>query len=921
MNIHAIRRPQVLLATAIFALAFGVYLATLAPTISFWDCGEFITCSHIVGIPHQPGTPLYVLVGRVFDVLFGDPQITEPAFRTAWALNMMSAFFSALAVMLVYLIVLDLARRADPDSGWMAHAGAVVGALFLTFSETFWNNAVEAEVYGLSAFVMALVTWLALRWYEWRERPPSDLLLILIVYLLGLGVGFHLGVLLIFGGIFVLVLIARRWRASPDFWLVSAGLLLFILSMGVQNDLLLVLLLVLYLSVALWRGFAHGRWFALIGSAVFMLGISVHIMMLIRAGASPEPAINQTDPDTFSVLLSVLRREQYPTLNLLPRQADLGWQFGYYYGFLVDQFTFLSNGQGALARVSTFIGPIFLALFGVFHGIRRARPVIWLILVNYVINSHGLTLLLNFTDHEVRERDYFYFAAFMFVAVLIGLGSAALLRFAAGPEGLSLARIESESGAGGQGARQSAPAVRAGVLPRVTAAALVVVAALPLLLSQGVPFLGVPPHTKWFEHDRSDNRVPYEYARNILAGLDENAIIFTNGDNDTFPIWYLQEVEHFRRDVTVVNLSLVNLPWYVEQLRRREPPLDLSRSEQEIAALRPRLIEDPQTGQRQLLYVRDYVVHDIVTTNARRADARPVFFAVTIPRDNMELYFPHLSMEGLAYRLTPSKGPGDLPTTDGERLLANFFGVYRFSSLLTGADEPRHRRFAEMAGLGSDVAPGALDLDRVPAVNYQALVPLLGELRDDVYLDQNTRFLLGNYPVALARAGYQLREDGYEALRKDPTDTLTYDDRIGGALAAFELAGRLRPESDLVADFYPLLLLEHRRDRDALAYLDEVGPKLAPETRARAVANTAMAMAQVGQSHLAVEWLEEKIAAQPQDRIYHESLFRVFHFLGRRNEAERVVARWERLSGERDAAMQEALDTLDAQPRQQEVAP
>ncbi len=160
------RRPQVLIALGVFVVSLSVYVRTLAPTISFWDCGEFITCSHIVGIPHQPGTPLYVLVGRVFDIIFGSSGLDTPAMRTAWAVNFMSAVFSALAIALVYLIALDISRRADPDSGWLGHAGGVIGALFLLLSETFWNNAVEAEVYGLSAFVTALLTWLALKWYD-----------------------------------------------------------------------------------------------------------------------------------------------------------------------------------------------------------------------------------------------------------------------------------------------------------------------------------------------------------------------------------------------------------------------------------------------------------------------------------------------------------------------------------------------------------------------------------------------------------------------------------------------------------------------------------------------------------------------------------------------------------------------------------
>ena len=153
-----------------------------------------------MGVPHQPGTPLYVLVGRVFDIVFGSADITQASMRTAWAVNFMSAFFSALAVMFVYLIIWELARRADPGRGWLAHVGGVVGAFFLAFSETFWNNAIEAEVYGLSAFMMALLTWLAIRWYDHREHRGSNNLLLLMIYLLGLGVGFHLGSVLVYPG-------------------------------------------------------------------------------------------------------------------------------------------------------------------------------------------------------------------------------------------------------------------------------------------------------------------------------------------------------------------------------------------------------------------------------------------------------------------------------------------------------------------------------------------------------------------------------------------------------------------------------------------------------------------------------------------------------------------------------------------------
>ena len=117
-----LRRPQLLISAVVFLVTLGVYIATLNPTTPFWDAGEFITTSHIVGVPHQPGTPLYVLVGRVFDVVFGSADITQASMHTAWAVNFMSAFFSALAVMLIYLIIWELSRRADPDAGWLAHA-------------------------------------------------------------------------------------------------------------------------------------------------------------------------------------------------------------------------------------------------------------------------------------------------------------------------------------------------------------------------------------------------------------------------------------------------------------------------------------------------------------------------------------------------------------------------------------------------------------------------------------------------------------------------------------------------------------------------------------------------------------------------------------------------------------------------------
>lgn len=899
----ALARPQIPIAAAVFLLTLTVYAATMGPTTAFWDCGEFITTSHIVGIPHQPGTPLYVLVGRVFDVLSGSGDITSPQLGTAAAVNFMSAFFSALAVALIYLLIWELARRADPDGGWLAHAGAVTGALFLAFSETYWNNAVEAEVYGLAAFMIALLAWLTVRWYDQRERPGSDLLLLLIIYLLGLGVGFHLGTLLVYPGIFLLVWRAQgRLLAFYDLLLMSAGLAIFLFSTTTRNNGLILVLLLGYAALVALRA-GRGRRFALLGTGLFCVGLSVHAMMLIRAGASPEPWINQTDPDTFGTLMSVIRREQYPPLNPFTRQAPLPWQFGYYYQFLFKQFYFLGPGYGPLTAAGTVLGPIFLALVGLFQGLRRLRPLVLVPLAGYLINGEVLTLYLNFTDHEVRDRDYFYFAAFMFFAVFIGLGASALLRYLLGREGPSAAEVEAKGG----NWRATAPAVaRAPWTVRAGAGVLVLLALLPL----------APGHVKWFEHDNSDNRIAYEYAWNILAGLDKDAILFTNGDNDTFPIWYLQMVEKFRTDVTVVNLSLVNLPWYIKQLKHADEPLAMRRSDQEIDALRHKAFEDPKSGEVTYIMIKDYVVHDIITTNYAQAQ-RPVFFAVTIPRENMERYYANLQMEGMAYRLLDKASPDELPTTDPQRVLQNMLGAYSMGSLMTGDSEARRAAYAAMAGVASDAGSPRLgetgrDLgDR----DLQSLAGMLGAMRTDVFRNANARHLLGNYPAALNRAGYEFY---LQADKVALTDSATYRGLLNKALTAFGASLAVAPFNDQALEFYPLLLVQAYRDQEAKDFLTSLAGNVAPELEERVVFTCLRGMVRGGVPDLAQQWLSERLAAEPDRKFYYLMQFTVYQALGLRDQAQATMEAWEKRSGEKDPQMVRALEEMKTQALQQE---
>jgi hypothetical protein len=917
------RRPQIWIALGVFLLTLGVYVETLPPTSSFWDCGEFITSSHIVGVPHQPGTPLYVLVGRVFDILLGSPDTSEPALRTAWALNFMSAFFSALAVMMVYLLVWELARRADPDSGWLAHIGGVVGALFLAFSETYWNNAIEAEVYGLAAFMMGLLCWLSIRWYDHRTHGGSDNLLLLMVYLLGLGVGFHLGTLLVYPGIFVMVFFASR-RKIPfiDLLLMSVGLLVFMLSTSIRNDTVVQTLLVAYSFALVFRAVGD-KPFALKGSLLFFVGLTVHVMMLIRAGADPSPFINQTEPDSFERLMTVIRREQYPALNPFDRQAPLLWQFSYYYKFLLQQFHFVGNGTGMFSLSLTVLGPIFLAMLGLAHGLTRLRPLIFLPLVNYIINGEFLTLYLNFTNPQVRDRDYFYFAAFLFFAVFIGLGAAALLRYVAGKSGLTAEEAEEK----GTNWKVGFPTVK--FSPRVAALSVVllVVCLMPL----------TPASEKYFDHDRSDNRIAVEYAWNILAGLDENSIIFTNGDNDTFPIWYLQAVEKFRTDVTVVNLSLINLDWYIKQLKHAPEPLAMSFTDREIDKLEHYYVKDPRTGYAMrdpetglpvVHMIKDDIVDNIIEVNdGPQGEHRPVFFAVTIPQDNVGKYFSKLQMEGMAYRLTPTDGANGMPKTDGQKVLENMLGVYDMASVMTGDSPQRMAEYTSMTDQGPDNGNEILGQsgENISPEELAELRLLLGKNRSldpetRMFQSQNARYLLGNYHAAFNRAGIDFLIKAEEIGR---SNRVLYKEYIDNALTAFRASLDLAPFNEQALWYYPDAMMLTYQDKETVDFLDSldgnVALELEEELIKKVLSNIRPGSTEfVELEKMLYEWVSGKIENNPNRQFYYYIQLSLLGNWGRIAECEEVVKSWEAYSGESAPAMHELISNYQALHRERE---
>jgi tetratricopeptide (TPR) repeat protein len=633
----------------------------MAPTLVFWDSGEFIATAYILGIPHSPGTPLFTLFGRVFSML---PLPLGVAARV----NFFSVVCGSLAVLMGYLIAVTTLRFMFPSlkgglGRFMMCAGPFAGSMFLTFSDTFWRDSTETEVYALNAFVMGLCTFLALVWYRnpagraerkgaeaanqnarsdegLLERSHSRGLVYLIIYLLALGIGFHLGTVLVYGGIFLLFLLVKEKAfKNSEIIIYTFGFAVILADMTMhRNSVVTVAGLLVFAALIAWSTAKNGR-FALAGAGLLALGISVHLYMYIRSHL--DPGIDMVDPETWKAMYAHLRREQYPPINIFERKASLLWQIGHFGRYFGSQFRMVGDaflGPVNLGAALTVI-PIALGFWGIAENYRRERRLWALNFTNLFINSVGLIIFLNFSSTEVRERDYFYGVAFFFFAIFIGIGVTSIL--------VTAAEWAEEQG--------KKAAVRA-----------VPIGALCLVLSI------LPAHHNWFTHDRSKFYIAHDYGYDLLAGLEPDAIIFTNGDNDTYPLWYIQNVERFRTDVSVVNLSLLRTDWYIEQLRDRDPKLPIRLTDGEIEHIQP----VPLKGGG-VAWKHDLMVQHII----READwKRPVYFATTVPLDIWKPYGRHLEMEGMVRRLVPSEGDNLI---DEFRLQRNFDEIYRFRGILT----------------------------------------------------------------------------------------------------------------------------------------------------------------------------------------------------------------------------------------------
>lgn len=667
----------------VFAVSLLVYLLTIEPTVSFWDCGEFILCSYRLEVGHPPGAPLFLLLGRFFTLFAGSDTS-----KVAMMVNIMSAFASAFTILFLFWSITRLIRLATGDDENISGgrviaviASGVTGALAYAFSDTFWFSAVEGEVYGTSSLFTAAVFWAMLRWYDEADEPHANRWIILIAYLMGLSIGVHLLNLLTLP-VLVLIYYFRKYKATGKgaVWAVISGfamlgVLNFIFIPGVAKvagwfELLFInklglpfntgLYVYLFLLVGL---IIFGIWYSLRKKkiilnyvmtvvAVLILGYSSFALIIIRANA--HPPMDQNDPSDVFSFIYYINRTQYGRTPLLygpyysappvdvknnisgynkkdgkyvpyyfpdykydkrfmtvfPRMystdpehirqyeywgrirgqkvtvrsggegeqlilpsfgENLRFFFRYQVGVMylryfmwdfagrqndvqgngnvmdgnwISGIPFVDNnrlGDQSLmphdylnnpARNKYFFLPLLIGLAGLVWHYRRHRKGFSLVMLFFIMTGLAIVIYLNQYPSQPRERDYAYAGSFYAFAIWIGMGVMLLYEL--------LRKFLGER-------------------PAALIPACVTLAAVPLLMIV----------QNYDDHDRSDRYTARDIASNYLSSCDENAVLLTYGDNDSFPLWYIQDVEDFRTDVRVANLSYLQSGFYIETMSRK----------------------------------------------------------------------------------------------------------------------------------------------------------------------------------------------------------------------------------------------------------------------------------------------------------------------------------------------------------------
>jgi len=673
------KKWNLILGWGTFAIALITYSLTLEPTVSAWDCGEYISTSVKLEVGHPPGAPLFQMLGAFF------AMFTTDVAEIAKMVNFMSALASAFTILFMFWTITNLAKKLAKKSGEIMEGSSIailgsslVGSLAYTFSDSFWFSAVEGEVYAMSSFLMALLFWLGLKWESEINTPRGNKWLVIISFVVGLSFGVHILSLLVIPAIVLLyffktyptinfktsavatvisvLVLAFVFKFLFPFTLkfFSASELFFINSIGLPYNTGSIIAGII-LVVAFYFGLNYTRKKkkvlanTLILSVLFiMIGFSSWIMLPIRANANT--TINENDPSSARELLAYYNREQYGDANVfydtyysntysrevdkdkplrddkpkyekrngkyeivnkykdvlpnpsnrhkgfIPRMTNpaseemykaiagipenstrrptfgenvkfmINYQFGYMYGrYFMWNFSGRQNDvQGQLdkyngnwlsgikfideARLGPqnnlpsdvtenkgrnvyYMLPFLLGLIGLLYQFRWDKKNFFVLFMFFAFTGFAIIFYTNPKPFEPRERDYAVVGSFYIFAIWIGFGVLALYEY----------------------------------LKHFANKKMIAIAV------SGVTLLAVPTlmaFENWDDHDRSNRYTTHLNAQSYLESCDPNAIMFTIGDNDTFPLWYMQEVEGIRTDIKLVNTSLFATDWYIDQMKR-----------------------------------------------------------------------------------------------------------------------------------------------------------------------------------------------------------------------------------------------------------------------------------------------------------------------------------------------------------------
>jgi len=748
-------------------IACTVYIMTMEATGSFWDCGEFASSAYKLQVPHPPGAPLFVLMGRLFMAPF-DPQ------HAAIGINLMSALSSGFTILFLFWSITHFAKKIvrtnnDELTGQQIFAvitAGAIGALAYTFSDSFWYSAVEGEVYALSSFFTAIVFWAMLKWEDSVTEEQkigitghftsADRWLILIFYLMGLSIGVHLLNLLTIPAM-VIIYYYKRYKVTTSGTLIAflIGCILtgFIQKAVIQwtikgagnfdilfvNDfgmpffagfaLFFVLIgIIIWLGIRIaikknWNFLRLGLW----SFAFMLLGYSTYFTTLIRSSA--DPVVDMFNVDNPVNLVGYLGREQYgdwPILkgqdftaspveqtmvetyikgkdqyvkngrkmettyaeedqHIFPRMWDqsndqghadyyagfaeigkdpktgewlgkptmgdninffaqyqLGWMYLRYFMWnfagkqndiqgvvmnnvrdgnwktgisfwdnarLGDQQYLPDSIKHNNANNKLFALPLILGILGiVFHFKRNKKDAIVVGLL-FFFTGAAIVLYLNMAGNQPRERDYAFVGSFYAFAIWIGLGVLYVRELFTKYVSASIANY---------------------------ASAALCLLAVPVIMA----------NQEWDDHDRSKKVLARDLAADYLESCAPNAIVISFGDNDTYPLWYAQEVEGIRRDIRVINSSLLGTDWYINQLRyklNKSDPMDpiwsanqIEGAKRDVIYYAPRPGVDPEQYMDLYTMMKDYAGSDESgKIELRNGDTLNVFPTkkVTVPVD------------------------------------------------------------------------------------------------------------------------------------------------------------------------------------------------------------------------------------------------------------------------------------------------